>query len=536
MITIKARFVLYFLLIILLPFILVSCFLLPSENTTTIYVVEYSSGSGVKDAMVEVIVPNTEEVIDRTYTGEDGSAVIRLSDEEEFVNIRVSKYGHALSEVENIFVEDIRNDTYTIQLRKAVLNPDPSTQQLPKVNVDFFDLQGNELDVGTVVIKSDFKVKIHVESSNHVKAIYAGLGKIPGSEFISGERFSAFDATNTEFKIPISGFNGTVDFHVVVYDHNDNRVDRIFYLNVQSPVHEGKMYVVEKTASGKNLMALTRRRGIKFYGWKDKTSRFYTAPKGANLWIDVMWKSYLEAVEEGSINVIEIPEPDGYNIYRSFDGKTYEKIGFVSESWAVDEGALYRDSSPLLKPGKRVHYKVSAVYGAIESTPTYLGSVVPLESFEVGLVSPKDGATGVSRTPTFVWAPTQALYSQEGEVEYYYVIWIYDMTLCGNQILPGEIDENGEVAITAIVANSPVFITVSFSYFDWIIMNEQGAYVYPYEKLEANKVYSWGMDLAMAVAEDEDSFAFSVAVDNGYGVDPFEGEADEFATFVTGEK
>ncbi|MCD6462397.1 MAG: hypothetical protein J7L52_01710 [Thermotogae bacterium] len=493
--------------------------------------------------MVEVIIPDAEKVIDRTYTGKDGSAVIRLPDEEEFVNIRVSKFGHALSEVENIFVEDIKNDTYTIQLRKAMLNPDPFTQHLPRVNVSFFDLLGNELDIRTTIIKSDFKVRICVESSNHVKAIYAGLGKIPGSEFISGERFSAFNATSTEFRIPIHGFNGTVDFHVVVYDHNDNRVDRIFYLNIQSPIRKSKMYVVKKTTDKKSLTALTRRRAIKFYGAdytplevKDKLPKVHAAPKGSNLWVDVTWKSYSEAIKEGSIDGDQVLEPDGYNIYRSFDGKVYEKIGFVSENWVVNKGASYRDGSPLLKPGKRVYYKVSTVYGAAESTPTYLGSVVPLESFEVILVTPEDGATGVSRTPTFVWGPTQALYSQEGEVEYYYVIWIYDMTLGGNQILPGEIDENGEVAITAIVANSPVFIKVSFSYFDWIIMNEQGAYVYPYERLEANKVYSWGMDLAMAVVEDEDSVAFSVAVDNGYGVDPFEGETDEFATFVTGEK
>ena len=59
---------------------------------------------------------------------------------------------------------------------------------------------------------------------------------------------------------------------------------------------------------------------------------------------------------------------------------------------------------------------------------------------------------------------------------------------------------------------------------------------YPYDKLEPNKTYEWGMDLAVAYVVDGDSAAYSIAVDYGYGYDYFGVEADIFNTFTTGEE
>src|SRR5690606_10318629 len=57
-----------------------------------------------------------------------------------------------------------------------------------------------------------------------------------------------------------------------------------------------------------------------------------------------------------------------------------------------------------LHPGLEVFYRVRAIGPTSESgewsTPV---SVTPLRRFEVRLVSPKDGAVGVSLNPTFRW-------------------------------------------------------------------------------------------------------------------------------------
>ena len=79
-------------------------------------------------------------------------------------------------------------------------------------------------------------------------------------------------------------------------------------------------------------------------------------------------------------------------------------------------------------------------------------------------------------------------------------------------------------------------MSVKFSDCEWIFYNPSYYYLYyyPYDKLEPNKTYEWGMDLAVAYTMDEDSAAYSIAVDYGYGYDYLGVEADIFNTFTTG--
>jgi len=50
---------------------------------------------------------------------------------------------------------------------------------------------------------------------------------------------------------------------------------------------------------------------------------------------------------------------------------------------------------------------VTALRGGDESPPSNVARTRPLAPFDVRLIAPKDGATNVSRTPTFRWAPTR---------------------------------------------------------------------------------------------------------------------------------
>ena len=517
--------------------LLTSCFLFFKPGKPfTFFVVEYNSGPGIEGARVDVYVSGGG-VFDTVWTGIDGRAEVKVP-ADGLIDVVVSKYGYALSKVEGLDANAIENEVYEIIMRKAKLKPEPFASPLPEVNVQLFTPDGSPLNSYATVTSDVIKVKVDVVTTNHVRMIYAALGKVLGSSYMTDPRGYTPDSTTAEFEFSTEGFKGLTDLHVVVYDYNDNRVDKVLYLNIIPKTYEGSKYAVQ-APSEKGLVAYTRRSGIAFYKVPSElkkalgnTFKYFeptAAPKDCNLWIEVRWKSYLEAVKEGSVSTATTLEPDGYNVYRSFDGLIYERIAFVPES----AGGLYRDKSALLKPNKPVYYKVCAVYGTEETMPLYLGSVTPLDTFEVDLIYPYDGAVNVPRAPTFTWKPTVSLHSDEGTVTYYYAIWLYDLVQAENHIMPIIIDGT-DVYYTAFYTSEATEIGVNFADYKWGIYIGGKLYVYPYEKLEPNKSYSWGMGLAAASVEDEDSVAYSICVDYGYGFDPFrDAEADTFPVFTT---
>ena len=83
--------------------------------------------------------------------------------------------------------------------------------------------------------------------------------------------------------------------------------------------------------------------------------------------------------------------------------------------------------------GKETWYKVSSYKDGEESNKVKLGSVTPLDTFNVRLISPKDKALDVSVQPTFVWEPTKKLISSESELNII-TQWLF-MTLYKVQII-----------------------------------------------------------------------------------------------------
>lgn len=534
----------------LLAFIFTGC--IPVEKVPLYFsVVEYNSGPAVEGVKVEVFDPETGKTLGKGTTDDHGVAEVEIPEMAlaKYVNVKFEKDGYALGEIRTLKAEDALEAPYEFVLQKAELNADPSTQELPEINVEFMKMDDSPLDPSSTITE-DFKIKVTVESENQVSSIYAALGKIPGSSFMTGERGFVPDATSAEFEISVTGFSGENVLHVVVYDYNKNRVDQLFYLNILAEEPEDDMMMYEPLKWSEygdaNLMAYTRRAGIEFYSFgeiaekagKDRTP--LAAPEGCNLWVEVQWIDWATAQYYGWIDP-DVAEPDGYNIYRSFDGEKYEKIGFVSESYATYNG-VYRDKSSLLEPGKKVYYAVSAVYGTKESTPATLGSVVPLDTFNVDLMEPYEGQTNVSRNPVFKWKPTVELTSEEGTVTYEYLLWIYDLVQSENHIIPGYVDAGG-LNIFAFSSEGAETMMATFTGseteptlgYDWFVYSG-GWYYYPEEKLEPNKTYSWAVDLAYAYVQDEDSLAYSIAIDQGWGVDYFGVDADNFVEFTTGDE
>ncbi len=186
------------------------------------------------------------------------------------------------------------------------------------------------------------------------------------------------------------------------------------------------------------------------------------------------------------------------------------------------------DSSTENAPNKEVWYAVSSYTENGESTLVELGSFVPLETFNIELISPTDEEKNVSRQPTFAWEPTKELTSPESEVEYHYTMWIYDLVQSENYILPG-ILEGEDVILYDFMMQGAEEVSVTFlgskgsSEYDdlsWFLYLPDGIYYYEDDKLEPAKTYDWGIEYTYAVAYDIDSVSVSVAVDNGYNVNP----------------
>jgi len=515
--------------------------------TLILYVTDSKSGPAVSDSSVKVFGKNGDlRAEGQTDTNGRVELNVILHKEEEMLTIILEKYGYALSGVEGLKLRDGDEIIYEVIQRKATLDPDPSTQELPEVEVEFYEEDGETpLDINNVT--GDIYVHITASGDNHINIIYAAVGKIPGAGFF-GERLYVSNSQEATGIISTAGFEGETEVHIVVYDHNDNRVDYVFYVNVNK---EGET-TLEKYVPLKwsdfgytNLDAYTRLQKIAFYAPPlskkmkkleklGKEVKPLAAPENSNLWVDIWWIDYQSAVSWGLIDPTQYEEPEAYVIYRSFDGVSWEKIGVVREDSSVNY--LYRDSSPLLEPGKRVWYKVTSWYPDGESNAAELGSVVPLDSFNVILVEPEDGETNVSRDPVFVWMPDKELSSPEGDVTYEYAIWVYDLVLSEMHLVP--YDSNTFFKHFYSVGKETM--SVKFSDHIWIFYDPSFDpnywYFYPYDKLEPNKTYEWGMDLAVAYAVDDDSAAYSIAVDYGYGYDYFGVEADIFNTFTTGEE
>ncbi|RLL82125.1 hypothetical protein CN13_04480 [Petrotoga sp. HKA.pet.4.5] len=260
---------------------------------------------------------------------------------------------------------------------------------------------------------------------------------------------------------------------------------------------------------------------VKYFELKDLVSGLESIPENSNLWIVVNWYDYYEALQEGLIDYNKFIKPDGYNIYRSFDGIHYTKIGDAGYGY-------FLDSSTENAPNKEVWYAVSSYTENGESTLVELGSVVPLETFNIELISPTDEEKNVSRQPTFAWEPTKELTSPESEVEYHYTMWIYDLVQSENYILPG-ILEGEDVILYDFMMQGAEEVSVTFlgskgsSEYDdlsWFLYLPDGIYYYEDDKLEPAKTYDWGIEYTYAVAYDIDSVSVSVAVDNGYNVNP----------------
>ncbi len=528
-----------------------------------VYVVEYNLGPGVENASVYLYKKESESVdfVASKTTDKNGLVSFTLDSTGEY-DIKIGKDGYAPSAVYGLELKnEIRN--YKILLRKASIDSKKLSdkgyfEDLPQATVAFytdssksekFDMSGNWIKADKLYVGvNDIYTKVEATGRHLINIIYAAVNKIPGASFATGQRLYA-PATNTaEGYVDLSGASGKTEIHIVVYDSNDARADYVFYADV---VRTNIPYIPYKIAlfsdfGYTNIDAYTRRRALEFYGIpiSPKKSRGFkdgipeSAPKNSNMWIEVWFVDYDAALQNGIISS-SVTRPEGYSVYRSEDGINWEKVGFVADT--DNQDTVFIDSDPRIVFGKVYHYLVKVVYRGKESFGRYLGYVVPMSSFNVELLNPENDSTNVDRDPKFIWKPTNDVFSiipsnVTYDGTYTYTLWIYDLVQSENHLFPLTKDKSSQLILSSKEATE---MSLKFSSVPWGIvpMDFGKIYLYPYDKLEANKTYEWTVDLAFAYTEykEGNSSAYSIAIDEGYGVDPFKIlEGDMHNTFTTG--
>lgn len=558
-------------LVLLTTMFLVSCSGgVPQANHLFFIVTNWNAGPAVKNAEVTVFDSETGDYLGTGQTNETGMAAVALTQIPQRVDVSVMKATHARSRVVGLKAIHASEKLFPVILPNALFNPNPFTETDPVVEIEVQQIvldsvrdnvqKSDTAREVTLPITGPFKTMIHATAQKDVKFIYQPLlERIPGDASVTSDVDCVEDADQAMFEISPTGFDGECALYSVVYDANNNRVLTVDYLEIEGTdpdevdmykpmpfVDFSESYMSEPL---ENIRSYTRREAIELRT-QDRIS-----PDEANLWAHLYWADWnsLNAYRDTNPEIADFgDEPDGYNIYRSPDGITYEKFAFVSEESialraktieesvekSIDVDAVlnqtpfFKDGSPFIHPGYPIYYRISSVYGTLESEPTDLGSVIPLDVFDVELISPGELTRSASLSPDFQWAPNKVLVSDEGTVVYNYGLYLYEpQPLAKNIIVPATAQNEFFRFQTESTDSMSVHFSANTPEEHWNCVwkryNPQldDYLVYESASLDAQTTYTWEINLAYALVKDDDSKAYSIASDykydgSGWNIDP----------------
>ncbi|MGC9772705.1 hypothetical protein SAMN04488510_10335 [Fervidobacterium changbaicum] len=489
------------------------------SGTLVVNIALYNSGPVVEGAKVEV-KDSSGNLRGVGYSNNKGVATVlfRSDAEKEFLNVFISKNGHARTTI--LGMKCLRDQTteITTTLRKA--SAAQTTTEIP-IDIDVALYTNSTktvpVDPATDLTLNSIYVVVTatpVEFNAGVNVIYAKVNGIPGTSYFTAPRLYVSASNQLEGVLSVAEFEGEVPLIVDVYDHNDNKVEKIIWLNVvRTPATGIIPYMVQRNTTyyttQYDLYAYTRRQAVEYYSVPKvpenlkgiDASGNTIEPAGApdddsNLWIEIRWRRWYST--SGAT------KPKAYKVYRSFDGENWTPVAILPESYYY-----YRDSSPLLEVGKKTWYAVSSVYDGLESTPTVIGHITPLPVLNIEVVSPTNGSTNVPRDTVFKWKfkgleayePTDEE-SPTTSLTYTYSIWVYDYIQ--NDVAYYSLGVKPSSYYRFTVPDKEVEIKFS----DYFIGNTNGnppywmdfalQDAYAYDKLQANKTYNWTLRHAWA--------------------------------------
>ena len=505
----------FFLIIILIITIfLSSCVNLKnSENYIKLVISEYNSGPTVEGANVKIYCGNA--LLEEATTNKEGivtfSKTIQIG---KPYTIVISKPFHAKTVID---IERLQSSlTINTTLRKA--NFIQNVENNMNIIYSIYDSEQKKIkytpnEGGIYTIFSTSSIFIEAQSTSSdipISHMYAKIGTPPGAEFLTSPRLYS-ESSRLSGNIETTGFYGKTYLFIDCYDVNDNRYEKIIPIYFSDSVNlKLKPYIVEPQKPA--LYAYTIRSETKYYNFSQNLEKLESLDVGLNAYIKVSWKKW----EESTQNLIT-DKPYGYAIYRSYDGKNFEKIAVVS-----DRENSYIDTSPTNRFGKRVWYAVASVYKFLEGSKNIVGSVVLLPSFKMTNVKPYDGETNVSVTPEFSWK-FEGLEDFEG-IKYKYEIWLYDWTVNKKHYYYPVDSSNNRI----IFKTKNPEVNIKFEDYKWKGLDEN--------KLQSNKPYEWAPELLAAILEDDknNSIAVSIVCDYNGIISPVLIPPEKYYLFITG--
>ncbi len=525
--------------------------------TLVLYTSEFNSGPAVEGATV-VVKDDEGTVRGSATTDATGKATVIAwikSDVEE-LNAFISKPGYAKDVIFGVRLDKDQPYQLTTTLRKAMVGE--TTTDVPiDVDVKVYEdsTKATPVNLNNVTSDSIYVVvtATPTEFTEGINVIYSKANGIPGTSFFAGQRLYGSGVSHVEGSVSVKEFDGVIPLVTDVYDHNDNKVEKLLWLNIVRTSTEVVGYQVEKYTSkyttNYDLLAYTRRSAVEFYSKPpveknvkaaNPIDEVNGAPADTNLWVEIRWLPWANAAQRNTTTA-----PKSYNLYRSFDGTKYDLI-------ATTAAMPYRDSSPLLEVGKKTWYAVSAVYDGYEATKTVIGSVTPLPMVQIEYTGPLNGATNVSRDPTFGWKYKGLEAYQPSDdyttLQYMWDIWLYDEI----------VNDYGYYSLGIIpdpyfFGTTATSVELKFSDFYYANSNADDVYwidfgigaPYAYDKLQANKTYCWGNELLAAqlrynglsqvdASKKFRSIAYSIHTDLAGILTPYAVDPEVYNTFTTG--
>ncbi|MEM1544680.1 MAG: hypothetical protein QW795_08365, partial [Candidatus Bathyarchaeia archaeon] len=381
-------------------------------------------------------------------------------------------------------------------VEKPVFNPQWSLEP-PRVTVEGVT-EG-------MTISGPITVTISAFGDNDIQLIYAALGKMPGASWLTAPR-EVFSGTYTSGSFTLDpakyGVSGETTFEVVVYDQNDNRTHLIYRVIVQpADTPDSVAPPTYTTVPMARAVTISKQIGYMSLSAQSEGLEPQAAPTGANIYVELRWAKSPDD-----------PGITGYRIYRRLAGEeNFRLIYTVGASGAATY--TYRDGQPDLKVGVTATYRITAYKGGKESD--YIeAACTPLPPWDVKLLEPAPGATGVSLTPTFRWQPTQLV----GTVQHYRV-WLWDATHGWGWAL----------------ISLPLQNQTQCTWNDLRVYPGYSTSGTPWERLQPHRAYEWYLDYAVAFDAYPVWTAASVAINDGVTTAFPNVLPAEVAQFTTGE-
>lgn len=350
----------------------------------------------VEDSKIEV--KKGDEVIAETTT--DASGVYSIENiKAGTYDVIASKDGRASSKIQNVKIE--ANKTTTVDIIHFQNNVPVWKCVPPTITVT--GIEDGKTYSGTI---SEINISIHDEYD--IKYIFVGIDYIPNNLEYYNRVSGNSEYTWKNFDTTLLS-DGEHKVYFVSYDMNYNRSQLCITIKINNKNSGSKPdaptnFWPMAITMGKNaeIYSIGRDKSITNSSIKIGFNPLNIPGKNNNIDLnDIIRTAFPDSNIVVYITWDKVDNATEYKIYRKFEGESnYKCIGTSLQN----ANPYYLDTSPLLTVGKKAYYQVSAFNSHGESEKSDSEWTEPLPKFNIQLVSPTDGATGVSLTPELKWS------------------------------------------------------------------------------------------------------------------------------------